>query len=111
MASYETLKRQYSQMCGKAEPTMCEKLVLGTVSSTIGNLIVYPLLFARTRLQSNRQPDETTCKLLKQVWRRHGLSGWYRGFFLHMLKIGPAASISYVVFESVTKSFAINALQ
>jgi solute carrier family 25 phosphate transporter 23/24/25/41 len=98
-------------MCGKAEPSVCEKLVLGTVSSTIGNIIVYPLLFARTRLQANRQADETTCKVLKQVWRRYGICGWYRGFSLHMLKIGPAASISYVVFESVTKSFAINSLQ
>jgi len=110
LATYETLKQRYSQYKHKSEPSVVEKLVLGTISSCIGNLFIYPLLFARTRLQSQRNPNETTLKLLLHVWRRDGLPGMYRGFFLHILKIGPAASISYVTFESITKSFALNSL-
>ena len=80
-------------------------------SSGIGNLVVYPLLFARTRLQSNRNHTETTLNLLKKIWLRDGLPGVYRGFVLHMLKIGPAAGISYITFESVTKMFSIESLK
>ncbi len=101
-----------------SEIYFCKNIILfkyenikGMLSSGIGNLIVYPLLFARTRLQSNRNHSETTISLLKQIWRRDGLPGIYRGFLLHMLKIGPAAGISYLTFESVNKMFAIESLK
>lgn len=108
LATYETSKQLYSKYMNKSEPTVIEKLVLGNLSSTLGNFVVYPLLFARTRLQANCNPTETTLSVLLRVWRKDGLPGWYRGFFLHMLKIGPAASISYVTFEAVNKMFSIN---
>jgi solute carrier family 25 (mitochondrial phosphate transporter), member 23/24/25/41 len=110
LAMYETLKHRYSSYRHKSEPNVMEKLFLGNLSSCIGNLVVYPLLFARTRLQSNRNPSETTIKLLLHVWKKDGLPGMYRGFLLHILKIGPAASISYVTFETITKAFSLNSL-
>lgn len=110
LATYETLKQSYSALQNKSEPNVPEKIILGIISSCFGNSVVYPLLFARTRLQANRNQDETTINLLLKVWRRDGLPGIYRGFFLHILKIGPAAGISYVTFEAVTKSFSIDSL-
>lgn len=110
LATYETLKQNYSKFRNKQEPNVLEKIVLGNVSSCVGSSIVYPLLFARTRLQSNRNPTETTMRLLMHVWRKDGVRGMYRGFLLHILKIGPAASISYVTFEGVTKAFSIKSL-
>ena len=110
LAVYETLKKQYSQLANKKEPTVLEKIVIGNVSSSIGSFFVYPLLFARTRLQSNRNPTETTKSILLHVIKKDGLMGMYRGFLLHILKIGPAASISYVTFESFTKLFNLNSL-
>jgi solute carrier family 25 phosphate transporter 23/24/25/41 len=88
LACYETFKQNYSRFRNKSEPNVIEKLFLGNVSSCIGNFVVYPLFFARTRLQSNRNPNETTLNLLLHVWRRDGVVGWYRGFLLHILKIG-----------------------
>jgi solute carrier family 25 phosphate transporter 23/24/25/41 len=111
LATYETLKHTYSRCKNKNEPNVIEKLIMGNISSCMGNFVVYPLFFARTRLQSNRNPNETTLNLLIHVWRRDGLIGWYRGFLLHILKIGPAASISYVIFESVTKTFSLESLK
>jgi hypothetical protein len=111
LATYETLKQTYSKYKNKSEPNVVEKLIMGNFSSCMGNFVVYPLFFARTRLQSNRNPNETTLNLLIHVWRRDGIVGWYRGFLLHILKIGPAASISYVIFESVTKSFSLESLK
>jgi solute carrier family 25 (mitochondrial phosphate transporter), member 23/24/25/41 len=110
LAMYETLKKKYSELKNKPEPSMIEKLILGNVSSAFGNFVVYPLFFARTRLQSNRNPHENTINVLLHVLRKDGAIGLYRGFILHALKIGPAASISYVTFESVTKIFSISSL-
>ena len=80
-------------------------------SSSFGNSVVYPLLFARTRLQSNRNQNETTINLLKQIWARDGVRGIYRGFSLHILKMAPAAGISYITFESFLKTFNIDSLK
>ena len=110
LATYETLKKSYSRLANKKEPTVVEKIIIGNISASLGNLFVYPLLFARTRLQSNRNPSETTVKIIMHVVRKDGLAGVYRGFLLHVLKIGPAASIAYVTFESFTKLFNLNSL-
>lgn len=111
LACYETFKQTYSKLKNKSEPNVMEKLFLGNLSSCIGNFIVYPLFFARTRLQSNINPNETTMNVLLHVWRKDGIVGCYRGFLLHILKIGPAASISYVIFESFTKTFSLESLK
>lgn len=110
LAVYETLKKKYALYQEKNEVNFAEKIAIGCFSSSIGNFFVYPLILARTRLQSNRDPSETTIKLLKYILKRDGLAGLYRGFFLHILKIGPAAGISYYTFEAVTKEFSLNSL-
>ncbi len=110
LAAYESLKKYYSRYTNKKEPTVCEKIIIGNISSSFGSFFVYPLLFARTRLQSNRNPSETTMNILLHVLKKDGFLGMYRGFFLHILKIGPAASISYITFESFTKLFNLNSL-
>jgi solute carrier family 25 phosphate transporter 23/24/25/41 len=110
LAIYETAKKSYAAYRNKSEPNSLEKIGIGCFSSSVGNFFVYPLIYARTRLQSNRNPSETTLNVLARVFKRDGLSGMYRGFALHILKIGPAAGISYFTFEAVTKSFALNSL-
>jgi solute carrier family 25 phosphate transporter 23/24/25/41 len=110
LAAYETLKLKYSQWRNKNEPNVFERLVIGNISSGLGNLVVYPMLVLRTRLQSNRNLNETTVNLFRQVWKAHGIAGMYRGFLLHILKIGPCASISYITFEYFNKIFNINSL-
>jgi solute carrier family 25 phosphate transporter 23/24/25/41 len=110
LAIYETLKKSYAARCDKAEPNALEKISIGCFSSTVGNFFIYPLIFARTRLQANRDSAETTVSVLARVLKRDGMRGMYRGFGLHILKIGPAAGISYYTFESVTKSFSLDSL-
>jgi solute carrier family 25 (mitochondrial phosphate transporter), member 23/24/25/41 len=110
LLAYETLKKKYCSVTNAPSLTHFEVFILGNISSTLGNLIVYPLIFARTRLQSNRNPNETTLNLLQKVWKRDGLQGIYRGVTLQLIKIGPAAGISYIVFEEISKSFKVDAL-
>lgn len=111
LACYETTKQYYSKLMNKSEPNMTEKIIIGMASSSFGNLVVYPLLFARTRLQSNRSQTETTINLLKRIWARDGIRGVYTGFSLHILKMAPAAGISYITFESFLKTFNIDSLK
>lgn len=111
LAAYETTKQYYSKAMNKKEPNVTEKIIIGMASSSFGNFVVYPLLFARTRLQSNRCQNETTINLLQRIWARDGIAGVYRGFSLHIMKMAPAAGISYITFESFLKMYDIDSLK
>lgn len=38
-------------------------------------------------------------KLFKSIWKNEGIPGLYRGIAPNFLKVAPAVSISYVVYE------------
>ena len=46
-------------------------------------------------------------KLFKQIVQEEGFRGLYRGIAPNFLKVAPAVSISYVVYESVRKKLGV----
>ncbi|XP_068616830.1 calcium-binding mitochondrial carrier protein SCaMC-2-A [Brachionichthys hirsutus] len=105
LAVYETLKNCYLQHYGSggAAPGVCVLLACGTVSSTCGQLASYPLALIRTRMQAQAatvgSPRVTMTGLFKQILQTDGPTGFYRGLAPNFLKVIPAVSISYVVYE------------
>jgi solute carrier family 25 phosphate transporter 23/24/25/41 len=84
-------------------------LMCGTVSTLCGQLVSYPLTLVRTRLQAQEVPmdsssRDTMSKLLIRIWRNEGVRGLYRGILPNIIKVVPAVSISYAVYENIKKS-------
>lgn len=48
--------------------------------------------------------------ILKRLWIHHGFRGLYNGFFLHMLRLGPASGISFLTFEYASQFLGAKAL-
>ena len=42
-------------------------------------------------------------KLISNIWRNEGIRGMYRGLLPNIIKVVPAVSISYVVYENMKK--------
>ncbi|XP_068167499.1 calcium-binding mitochondrial carrier protein SCaMC-2-A [Antennarius striatus] len=114
LAVYETLKNCYLQHYGNnnnTAPGVVVMLACGTVSSTCGQLASYPLALIRTRMQaqaatgSNKQVTMTG--LFKQIWQKEGPTGLYRGLAPNFLKVIPAVSISYVVYEHMKTQLGV----
>ncbi|XP_027341184.1 calcium-binding mitochondrial carrier protein SCaMC-2-B-like isoform X2 [Abrus precatorius] len=90
------------------EPGPLVQLGCGTVSGALGATCVYPLQVIRTRLQA--QPTNTSCgyKGMSDVFwktlKEEGFRGFYKGLIPNLLKVVPAASITYMVYESMKKS-------
>jgi solute carrier family 25 phosphate transporter 23/24/25/41 len=109
LAIYETLKAFYVRHHPDlTEPGVLAVLACGTCSSTCGQLASYPLALIRTRLQargisSDRQQPETTLGQFRYILKNEGPLGLYRGIAPNFMKVIPAVSISYVVYESVRK--------
>uniref|UniRef100_A0A1I7SLT4 Calcium-binding mitochondrial carrier protein SCaMC-2 n=1 Tax=Bursaphelenchus xylophilus TaxID=6326 RepID=A0A1I7SLT4_BURXY len=108
LAIYETLKGHYLKHNQVSEPGVLALLACGTCSSTCGQLASYPLALIRTRLQARtlsndkNQPD-TMMGQVRYIMKNEGPAGLYRGITPNFMKVIPAVSISYVVYETVRK--------
>uniref|UniRef100_H2ZUG3 Solute carrier family 25 member 25 n=1 Tax=Latimeria chalumnae TaxID=7897 RepID=H2ZUG3_LATCH len=107
LAVYETLKNSWLQNHGKdtRDPGVLVLLLCGTVSSTCGQLASYPLALVRTRMQAQASidgaPQQSMSGLFKHIISREGFLGLYRGIAPNFMKVIPAVSISYVVYENM----------
>lgn len=80
-------------------------LAAGMASSTIAQVFSYPLALIRTRLQAQGGHGGMPVKysgmmdVVQQTVRREGIGGLYKGVLPNLLKLAPAAGISWYVFE------------
>ncbi|KAI9534606.1 hypothetical protein NQZ68_012839 [Dissostichus eleginoides] len=113
LAVYETLKNRYLQQYGtnSSDPGMLVLLACGTVSSTCGQLASYPLALVRTRMQAQAAVEGsqqmTMSGLFRQILQTEGPTGLYRGLAPNFLKVIPAVSISYVVYEHLKTQLGV----
>ncbi|XP_072288704.1 calcium-binding mitochondrial carrier protein SCaMC-2-A [Eucyclogobius newberryi] len=113
LAIYETLKNRYLQQYGSttSNPGVVVLLACGTVSSTCGQLASYPLALVRTRMQAQAACDGdarvSMTTLFRQIVQSEGPAGLYRGLVPNFLKVIPAVSISYVVYENIKTQLGV----
>ncbi|XP_030061362.1 mitochondrial adenyl nucleotide antiporter SLC25A24 [Microcaecilia unicolor] len=107
LAIYETLKNTWLQhySSGSANPGVLVLLACGTISSTCGQLASYPLALVRTRMQAQASvegaPQLNMVALFKRIIEKEGFFGLYRGIAPNFMKVLPAVSISYIVYEKM----------
>ncbi|CAF0941266.1 unnamed protein product [Rotaria sordida] len=115
LACYESLKRLYITTHNNCEPPIYIVLGCGAISSFTGQMVTYPISLLRIRRQGQIVPlphmDQSKAHpllpvptVIKEIWHNEGLVGFYRGLILNMLKVVPAVSISYLVYETVLKA-------
>ncbi|XP_042172215.1 calcium-binding mitochondrial carrier protein SCaMC-3 isoform X2 [Oncorhynchus tshawytscha] len=108
LAVYETLKNAWLQRYskGSADPGVLVLLGCGTVSSTCGQLASYPLALIRTP-STEGGPKLSMVGQFKHIISHDGVPGLYRGIAPNFLKVIPAVSISYVVYEHMKKALGV----
>ncbi|XP_050434984.1 calcium-binding mitochondrial carrier protein SCaMC-2-like [Adelges cooleyi] len=101
LAVYETIKNKYSN---GSKPNTLLTLASGALSSSCAQLCAYPLMLVRTCIQApqlERVPDKRTMiSVVKHILNKDGVPGLYRGVVPNFLKVVPAVSISYLVYET-----------
>ncbi|XP_031457458.1 LOW QUALITY PROTEIN: calcium-binding mitochondrial carrier protein SCaMC-2 [Phasianus colchicus] len=113
LAVYETLKNAWLQRyaVNSADPGVFVLLACGTISSTCGQLASYPLALVRTRMQAQASvegaPEVTMRGLFKHILKTEGAFGLYRGLAPNFMKVIPAVSISYVVYENLKMTLGV----
>ncbi|KAJ3021974.1 hypothetical protein HKX48_007352 [Thoreauomyces humboldtii] len=110
LGTYETLRSGYEKRLrlrtGKkdAKASSLRLLGFGAVSAATGAVIMYPLSVIRTRLQAQGTPSHpyrytSSFDVIRKTYAREGALGFYKGLAPTLMKVLPAVSISYVVYE------------
>ncbi|XP_063787123.1 mitochondrial adenyl nucleotide antiporter SLC25A23-like [Pseudophryne corroboree] len=114
LAVYETLKNTWLQRYRagtSADPGVLVLLACGTVSSTCGQIASYPLALVRTRMQAQASvqgsPQLSMLALFRYIVTQEGVLGLYRGIAPNFMKVIPAVSISYVVYENMKRVLGV----
>ncbi|XP_048831948.1 calcium-binding mitochondrial carrier protein SCaMC-1 [Brienomyrus brachyistius] len=114
LAVYESLKNAWLSQYAKdtANPGILVLLACGTISSTCGQLASYPLALIRTRMQAQASLEGSEqlsmSRLAKNILEKDGFFGLYRGILPNFMKVIPAVSISYVVYEYMKTGLGIS---
>lgn len=79
--------------------------MIGACSGTVGASIVYPVNVIRTRLQAQgtvlHPPTyDGITDVLQKTIKKEGIRGLFKGITPNLLKVVPAVSITYVVYEN-----------
>jgi len=87
--------------------------LMGGFSGAFGASIVYPLNLLRTRLQSQGtagHPRTYTgiMDVTRQTLKHEGTRGLFKGLTPNLLKVVPAVSITYVVYENTKKALHLH---
>jgi hypothetical protein len=56
--------------------------------------------------QSKAHPLLPATQMVKEIWHNEGFVGFYRGLVPNILKVIPAVSISYLIYENVLKALS-----
>ncbi|CAL8396358.1 unnamed protein product [Boreogadus saida] len=113
LAVYESLKNAWLAKYAKdsANPGILVLLACGTMSSTCGQLTSYPLALIRTRMQAAASIEGaeqmSMNRMVKKIVENEGFFGLYRGILPNFMKVIPAVSISYVVYEYMRSGLGI----
>ncbi|XP_023949174.1 calcium-binding mitochondrial carrier protein SCaMC-2 isoform X2 [Bicyclus anynana] len=114
LAVYETLKKKYinKYQAHNEQPGVLLLLACGSTSCTLGQVCSYPLALVRTRLQAQEKAakgaEGTMRGAFREIVQREGIRGLYRGITPNFIKVIPAVSISYVVYEYASRSLGVN---
>ncbi|KAK8720168.1 hypothetical protein OTU49_013540 [Cherax quadricarinatus] len=115
LAIYETLKKTYMQHHKEnTNPSVFVITACGAFSSSCGQLASYPLALVRTRLQAQvitpgvvHDHTITMSGLFRHIFATEGVFGLYRGITPNFMKVVPAVSISYVVYEKCRQALGV----
>ncbi|KAI0406259.1 mitochondrial carrier domain-containing protein [Xylaria palmicola] len=116
MGTFELLKVTYIQYKAKktgcheedAQPSTFATGIMGASSGAFGASVVYPLNVLRTRLQTqgtSMHPARYTgiWDVAQKTIKNEGFRGLYKGLMPNLLKVAPALSITWMVYENTKK--------
>ena len=75
------------------------------------DVLVYHCLFASSLFTVGAASDEgsrlSMIQTFQSIWSSEGLRGLYRGLLPNFLKVAPAVSVAYVMYEQIKRVLGV----
>jgi hypothetical protein len=81
-------------------------LFAGSIGGTLAVLLNNPIDVIKTYKQSDRLNDSTS-KIIKEIYQKKGIQGFYSGLALRTLRVGPMYGISFYIYDNLSNYFEI----
>lgn len=77
-------------------------LVISSLSKIFAGCITYPYQLLRARLQTYDAAVlyRGVADAIRQIWRKEGLSGFYKGLGPNLLRVLPSTWVTFLVYEN-----------
>ncbi|MCJ1367727.1 hypothetical protein MMC16_006861 [Acarospora aff. strigata] len=107
--AYERLKRSRGLTGGAAGPagrtrelSNVDYLLLSGLAKIFAGALTYPYQVVRARLQTYEAGETYTSArdVVRQVWRREGLGGFYKGLGPNIVRVLPSTCVTFLVYEN-----------
>jgi solute carrier family 25 phosphate transporter 23/24/25/41 len=121
LSTFEASKAAYARRNAKrlgcheedAQPGSAATAFLGGCSGALGASIMYPVNLLRTRLQAQgtvlHPPTYTGIwDVAQKTVKNEGVRGLFKGLTPNLIKVVPAVSITYVVYENGKKALDLH---
>jgi solute carrier family 25 folate transporter 32 len=105
---YEQAKIYLAERDNKTtqELSFVELIIASMLSKVVASTAAFPHEVLRVRQQVQRSTHTSILQLAKQTYLQEGLRGFYRGLATNLFRVVPAAAITFVSFEYISRALA-----
>jgi solute carrier family 25 folate transporter 32 len=105
---YEQFKLHFAEKGNKTtkELTFGELIMASMASKVVASTAAFPHEVLRVRQQVQRSAETSIFKLAKETYQKEGFRGFYRGLGTNLLRVVPAAAITFVSFEYISRGLS-----
>ena len=104
--AYEQMKSRYNLQRHRDinwKLTNTEYILMAAMSKMFAVTVTYPYQVVRSRLQDAYFRHNGIWDIAVRIVKFEGLSGFYKGLTPNLLRVTPACSITFVVYENVSR--------
>jgi solute carrier family 25 folate transporter 32 len=103
---YERMKKEIKLYNNTTELGYIGTMTAAFTAKIIASVVAYPHEILRSRLQFQHSNDPNRYKsmldCISTIYREEGYRGYYKGLTANLLRVLPATSISFTVFETMS---------
>lgn len=99
---YEEMKKWMSK---KERLSNTEYLIASSLSKAIAVVCTYPYQVVRSRLQDQHRSYNGNLDVIQQTFKHEGMPGFYKGLVPNILRVTPAAAVTFLVYENTVALF------